>query len=102
MEPPDFTKRIVDFNRLLEGENRESFVADDVRHWRAVYNDLVRFKEDLLSQTRAHIQQVPETRKELGGLDIPFLQAEMQRLRQGLAFWESAKAGPSPPERGQG
>jgi hypothetical protein len=97
MEPPDFTKRIIDFNRLLEGENRESFVADDVRHWRAVYRDLIQFKEDLLSQTREHIEQVPETRQELGGLDIPFLQAEMQRLRLGLAFWESAKAGPSPP-----
>lgn len=94
MEPLDFTKRIVDFNRLLEGENRENYVADDVRHWRAVYNDLVRFKEDLLSQTREHLQQVPETQKELAGIDIPFLEAEMQRLRTGLAFWESAQAGP--------
>jgi hypothetical protein len=90
MEPPDFTKRIVNFDRLLEGENRDNYTADDVRHWRAVYSDLVRFKEDLLSQTRAHIQQVPETNKELGGVDLPFLQAEMKRLQGGLAFWASA------------
>jgi hypothetical protein len=94
MEPPDFTKRITDFNRLLEGENRESFTADDVRHWRAVYADLVLFKQDLLGQTREHITQVPETNKELGGLDIPFLQAEMQRLQRGLTFWESASKQP--------
>ena len=89
MEPPDFTKRIIDFNRLLEGENRESYTADDVRHWRAVYMDLVQFKEDLLGQTHEHIQEVPETKNELGGLDVPFLEAEMERLRRGLAFWES-------------
>lgn len=89
MEPPGFLKRIVDFNRLLEGENRENFDADDVRHWAAVYTDLVRFKEELLRQTREHINAVPETKNELGGVDIPFLEAEMERLRRGLEFWES-------------
>jgi hypothetical protein len=89
MEPLDFLKRMVDFNRLLEGENRDSYDADDVRHWRAVYSDLVRFKEDLLGQTREHIEQVPETKKELAGVDLPFLEAEMQRLQRGLEFWKS-------------
>jgi hypothetical protein len=89
MEPLDFAKRIIDFNRLLEGENRDNYDADDIRHWRAVYTDLVRFKEELLGQTRDHIEQVPETRKELAGVDIPFLEAERQRLRRGLEFWQS-------------
>jgi hypothetical protein len=88
MEPPEFLQRIVDFNRLLEGENRDNYDADDVRHWRAVYTDLVRFKEELLGQTRQHIEQVPDTKKELAGVDIPFLEAEMQRLRRGLEFWK--------------
>jgi hypothetical protein len=92
MEPLDFTKRIIDFNRLLDGENRDNYTADDARHWCAVYSDLVGFKEDLLSQTREHIEHVPETDKELGGIDIPFLLAEKERLRRGLAFWESARA----------
>jgi hypothetical protein len=92
MEPPDFLKRIVDFTRLMEGENRDNYDADDIAHWRAVYADMVRFKEQLLGQTRDHIQRVPDTQRELGGVDIPFLQAEMERLRKGLAFWESAKA----------
>jgi hypothetical protein len=89
MEPLDFAKRIIDFNRLLEGENRDTYDADDIRHWRAVYTDLVRFKEELLGQTRDHIEQVPETKKELAGVDIPFLMAERQRLRRGLDFWKS-------------
>jgi hypothetical protein len=89
MEPLDFTKRIIDFNRLMDGENRETYDADDIRLWRAVYADMIAFKERLLSQTREHIQKVPETNKELGGIDIPFLEAETQRLKRGLEFWES-------------
>jgi hypothetical protein len=92
MEPPDFLNKIVNFNRLMEGENRDNYDASDVAHWRAVYTDLVRFKEQLLGQTRDHVQKVPDTKKELAGVDIPFLEAEMERLRKGLAFWESAQA----------
>jgi hypothetical protein len=92
MEPPDFLKRIVDFSRLMEGENRDSYDVADIAHWRAVYADLIGFKELLLGETRDHIQKVPDTKKELAGVDLPFLEAEMERLRKGLAFWESAKA----------
>jgi hypothetical protein len=92
MEPPDFLNKIVNFNRLMEGENRDNYDASDIAHWRAVYTDLVRFKEQLMGQTRDHIQKVPDTKKELAGVDIPFLEAEMERLRKGLAFWESAEA----------
>jgi len=92
MEPPDFLNKIVNFNRVMEGENRDNYDASDVAHWRAVYTDLVRFKEQLLGQTRDHVQKVPDTKKELAGVDIPFLEAEMERLRKGLAFWESAQA----------
>ena len=91
MDPPDFLKRIVDFTRLMEGENRQNYDAHDIAHWRAVYKDLIGFKEQLLGQTREHIEEVPDTKKELGGVDLPFLEAEMERLRKGLAFWESAK-----------
>ena len=92
MEPPDFLNKIVNFKRLMEGENRDNYDASDIAHWRAVYTDLVRFKEQLLGQTRDHVQKVPDTSKELAGVDIPFLEAEMERLRKGLAFCESAQA----------
>jgi hypothetical protein len=94
MEPPNFLKRIVDFTRLMEGENRDNYDAADIAHWRAVYTDLVRFKEGLLGETKDHIRTVPDTTKELAGLDLPFLEAELERLRKGLAFWESAQAKP--------
>jgi len=94
MEPPDFLKRLVNFDRLMEGENRDNYDAADIAHWRAVYTDLIRFKDELLGDTRDHIRKVPDTQKELGGVDIPFLEAEMGRLRRGLAFWESAQTKP--------
>ena len=91
MEPPNFLKRIVDFTRLMEGENRDNYDAADIVHWRAVYADMVGFKEQLMAQTRDHVRKVPDTHRELAGIDIPFLEAEMERLRKGLAFWESAQ-----------
>jgi hypothetical protein len=94
VDPPDFLKRIVNFERLMEGENRENYDTADIAHWRAVYTDLIRFKDQLLGQTRDHIRKVPDTQKELAGVDVPFLESEMGRLRKGLAFWESAKAKP--------
>jgi hypothetical protein len=92
MEALDFMQRIVNFDRLMEGENRDSSDPDDVEHWCAVYAEMIRFKEGLLGQTRQEIKKVPEMRKELDGNDIPFLEAELRRLRSGLAFWEARRA----------
>ena len=91
-QPPDFLKQIVDFDRLLQGENRHTNHQEDVEHWFAVYSDLVNFKEHVLGETKAHIHQVPETKSELGAHDVPFLEAELGRLRSGLAFWSARRA----------
>lgn len=96
MEPPDF-KRLFDFHRLLEGENRESKDPEDIRHWTAVYGDLIEFKQQLLGETQEHIRQVPETAPELGGNDLPFLEKEMERLRRGLEFWQARGREQGPP-----
>ena len=82
---------MMDFDRLLEGENRQSTHADDIEHWFSVYSDLVAFKEHLLGQTKSHFHQVPETKPELAGHDVPFLEAELGRLRSGLAFWSARR-----------
>ena len=87
MDPPDFLKRMLDFNRVLDGENRQSKHPDDAEHWHAVYSELVGFKTGLLEATREEIERTPETAAELGAHDIPFLEAELQRLRGGLEFW---------------
>jgi hypothetical protein len=86
-ETPEFAKDLLDFNRLLEGENRQSQHPDDAEHWHAVYSDLVGFKEHLLDEVKGHVKDVPETRPELAGHDVPFLEAELGRLRSGMAYW---------------
>ena len=91
MKALDFMQRMVDFERFMEGENRDSKDPDDIEHWCAVYAEMIRFKEGLLGQARQEIKKVPDMRKELLGNDIPFLQAELQRLRRGLAFWEARR-----------
>jgi hypothetical protein len=96
MEPLDF-KRMLDFSRLMEGENRDSRDPEDIRHWTAVYTDLLEFKQKLLGETKEHIRIMPETAPELGGNDLPFLVNEMARLRQGLKFWQARRAEPGPP-----
>ena len=92
MEPPDFVNRILNFGRLMDGENRDSTDPDDIAHWHAVYAEMIRFKERLVAETQKEIEKVPATKHELAGNDIPFLQAEMQRLQNGLAFWEARQA----------
>ena len=71
MEPPDFTNRILDFGRMMDGENRDSKDPQDIAHWRAVYTEMVRFKEGLLAQAQAEIEKVPAMKPELAGNDIP-------------------------------
>ena len=84
----DSFKGILDFSRLMEGENRKSEDPEDIAHWKAVYSDLVAFKQKMLDETSHHIVAVPATEPELGKNDLPFLRAEMQRLQRGLEFWE--------------
>jgi hypothetical protein len=97
MEPPEFANDLLDFSRHLEGENRDSTHPDDAEHWHAVYRDLVQFKEQLLSETKDHIKEVPDTRSELGRYDVPFLEAELGRLRSGQAYWQARLNPPQPP-----
>lgn len=87
----DKLKHILDFDRLMEGENRNTTDPDDIDHWRAVYADLVNFKRKMLEDTHRHIAAVPATESELGKNDVPFLEAEMRRLQNGLQFWEGRR-----------
>ena len=87
----DTFKGMLDFSRLMDGENRKSTDPDDIEHWRAVYADLIGFKRKMLNDFQEHIEAVPASQKELGGNDLPFLEAEMGRLQRGLEFWEGRR-----------
>jgi hypothetical protein len=84
-------EKIVSGDRLLEGEDPDSPYAEDAQHWAGVYGELLSFKEDLLATARQRLVRMSETqaKKEVTGTDIQILEAERDRLRRRLAFWES-------------
>jgi hypothetical protein len=76
--------------RLLEGEDPDSPYLEDAQHWAAVYGELLSFKEDLLSTARQRLARMSEgsAKKEVTGTDLQLLEAERDRLRRRLSFWE--------------
>src|SRR2546423_470684 len=93
MEELEFMQLIVNFDRMMEGENRDSWDPDDIEHWCAAYAEMIRFKEGLLGQTRQEMEKFPFLCKQRTAYEIPFLEAELRRLRGGLAFWEGRRTG---------
>jgi hypothetical protein len=61
----------------LPGEDPDSEIVDDVRHWVAVYTELVRDIERLLAG-------LPDGE---ASLDLQRLQAQRQHLARRLLYW---------------
>ena len=83
--------RIVAGDRLLDGEDPDSLYPEDAQHWAGVYGELLSFKEDLLATARHRLALMSqaEAKKEVTGTDIQILEAERERLRRRLDFWET-------------
>jgi hypothetical protein len=86
----DVVEKIVSTDRLLEGEDPDSPYAEDAQHWAGVYGELLSFKEDLLATARQRLARMSESqaKKEVTGTDVQILEAERDRLRRRLEFWE--------------
>ena len=78
----------VDPDRLLPGEDPNSWRSDDVRHWIAVYSELLATKTEILEKNRANLEAATSdaVRDELGG-DQTLLTAEVNRFRRRMRFW---------------
>jgi hypothetical protein len=78
-----------DPGRLLHGEDPGTEFADDARHWIAVYKELLGFKHDMLANLRERTGTLSEeARGEVLDTDIPVMEAEAERFRIRIAFWE--------------
>jgi hypothetical protein len=84
-------EKIVSGDRLLDGEDPDTPYADDAQHWAGVYGELLSFKEDLLATARQRLARMSDAqaKKEVTGTDVQILEAERDRLRRRLQFWES-------------
>ena len=86
----DAVRKAVDPDRLLEGENPDTDLAEDARHWMEVYSELVQFKEKVVATAHSSLDGVkPEVVKEAQGTDLALLAEERSRLRRRLSYWEN-------------
>ena len=82
------TSRTTSSDRLLEGENPDTAVARDARHWIAVYREMIAFKEDLLGRVSAQIKLLPKAAvQDVMDNDIGLIQDQLGRYRRRLEFW---------------
>ena len=80
----------ADPDRLLPGEDPSSVYLDDARKWVEVYDELLRFKNRLLSvaqETLGDLHDKP-ARKEVVETDKIVLETEVDRFRKRLDFWK--------------
>ena len=76
-------------DRLLAGEDPYTPYLEDAEHWLDVYRQLIRFKEELLKRIEDRAEELADAAaQELRNIDMPTLQAELERLRGHERYWE--------------
>jgi hypothetical protein len=88
MKIGDPARRAVDPDRLLPNEDPTTADADDARHWIRVYEELYRFKTDLIEQSRERLAAMPPAAQEqIEEVDLAIMLRERERLHGRLEFW---------------
>lgn len=75
-------------DRMQPGEDPDSGLPEDAEHWAEVYEELINFKNGLLSEVEEKIDADPEpaVRDELAH-DRDILRSELERLVLHHTFW---------------
>ena len=75
-------------DRMQPGEDPDSRLLEDATHWTEVYQELIRFKSELLAEVDGKIEADadPAVRDELMH-DRGVLQSELERLVLHHTFW---------------
>ncbi|HEY9287061.1 MAG TPA: hypothetical protein VIT43_03460 [Candidatus Dormibacteraeota bacterium] len=83
-------RRATDPDRLLPGEDPGSRNHEDAQHWVAVYEELHRFKLDLIGQTRSRMAAMnPAARGEVEDVALAIMEEQSDRLDRRLQFWKT-------------
>lgn len=81
--------RVVgDPDRLLPGEEPNTRYVDDARHWRSVYEELLHFKDQLMTTARRASENLRRPARHEASDDLNLLEAERGRLRSRYEFWK--------------
>jgi hypothetical protein len=82
-------ENMVSESRLLPGEPEDTTYREDASHWADVYRRLIVKKEHITSEIAESATELPNpARMELRETDERAFDAELQRFRKRLAFWE--------------
>ena len=82
------SSRSAKHERLLEGEDPNTVFASDVRHWIAVYREMVGFSEDVLGRLQAQLKTLPRAASQDGVADdVSTIAGQLDRYRRRLEFW---------------
>lgn len=86
------TLEATNAGRLLPGEDPTSVDPDDVKHWVAVYEELLSGKRAIISALRANLENSGfEARREMETIDMPLFEAQLDRFETRLDFWRSKR-----------
>ena len=83
-----FLQRLSDHGYRLAGENPSTATLEDARRWSQTYDQLIRFKHELLEVCRRFAEQSdPDVARAIRDTDVVLLEVQISRFRQKRDFW---------------
>ena len=79
--------KIVDRERLLEGEDPDTTNRAEAVHWLWVYSELLGFKRDVTDAAQTRGSGLPQAALEEVDTDLTLEEAERRRLERRYRFW---------------
>jgi hypothetical protein len=85
----DAFEKVMDPDRLLEGEDPTTTYLDDAKHWVHVYGELLEFKASVAGEAASSAADLPAVAQAESDADLTILEAERRRLERRYAFWQT-------------
>jgi len=89
--------KMVDRERLLEGEDPDTTSRSEAVHWLWVYAELLGFKRDVTNEAESKGAALPPAALKEVDTDLTLLDAERRRLERRYQFWSARVQALSPP-----
>jgi hypothetical protein len=85
----DALDKVMDPDRLLDGEDPSTTFLDDAKHWVHVYGELLEFKQNVVGEAETSADDLPDAAQPEADADLTILEAERQRLERRYQFWQT-------------
>ena len=83
-----FLQRIADPGYRLQGENPATASLEDARNWAATYDELIKFKRELVDVCHRYAQRSQaEVSRAIRETDVILLEMQVSRFEQRRDYW---------------